>query len=80
MTTEMKLSLLLLSLALSAMSVQAQDNLPTTIIREQPAGKLHDNQARSSYYYYTTWNGVVKGIDVWSVSRFVEGDDGCVYL
>lgn len=79
----MKLSLLLLSLALSAMSVQAQDNLPTTIIREQPAGKLHDNQARSSYYYYTLQGGVnnvAHGIDAWSVSRFVEGDDGCIYL
>ena len=79
----MKLALLLLALGLSTLTAHAQDNLPTTIIREQPAGKLHDNQARSSYYYYTLQGGVnnvAHGIDAWSVSRFVEGDDGCIYL
>lgn len=79
----MKLLSIAFALALTTLSATAQTNGSSTIIREQPAGILHDNYARSSYYFYTSQSsttGVYYGIDLWSTSRYVEGDDGCVYL
>lgn len=69
-----------LALALASMAAGAQNPGAETIIRQQPAGTLHDNYARSSYYFYTSYSGALYGLDLWSTSRYVEGDDGCVYL
>ena len=62
------------------MAAGAQNPGAETIIRQQPAGTLHDNYARSSYYFYTSYSGALYGLDLWSTSRYVEGDDGCVFL
>ena len=69
-----------LAIALVSMAARAQKPGAETIIRQQPAGTLHDNYARSSYYFYTSYSGVLYGLDLWSTSRYVEGNDGCVYL
>ena len=71
------------AIALATTAATAQTSGPAAIIRQQPEGILHDNYARSSYYFYTSYSsvtGVYHGIDLWSTSRFVEGNDGCVYL
>lgn len=67
-----------LAIASIAAGAQAQDT--AAIIRQQPEGTLHDNYARSSYFFYTSYSGVQYGIDLWSTSRYVQGTDGCVYL
>lgn len=71
---------LLAALLFVPLMAAAQTTLPTTIIRDQPAGTLHDNQARSSYFYYTYSSGVLNNFDLWSTCRYVVGDDGCIYL
>ena len=68
------------AIALATTAATAQTSGPAAIIRQQPEGILHDNYARSSYYFYTTYSGVLYGLDQWSTSRYVEGNDGCVYL
>lgn len=52
-----------LALALASMAAGAQNPGAETIIRQQPAGTLHDNYARSSYYFYTSYSGALYGLD-----------------
>lgn len=42
------------AIALATTAATAQTSGPAAIIRQQPEGILHDNYARSSYYFYTS--------------------------
>ena len=57
---------------------------PTTIIKEQPAGIIHDSMIRYDTYYFNFYSSFLDEMmphqNTAVVGHYIEGDDGYVYL